>query len=317
MPEQQISEKQTFDYQAFARQLATEAESLVPEDISPENKAYVANIVFNFCNLACDSILKEEAFTLDEATMITQFIGEWTFHKSIDLIRAGIQGQYRDSVLQKIAFVVFEMAKNTVAQKMPQPEIVIILEQHVNKAYGEALTEMLERNLITQQDYDSAMSQSNIDQMSNSEDAQQDAAASFSDIKVLKLATFAMILQKMPKEKVDSILKRFSPEEASVLKDYISMDGLEAKIDSSITKKYISELKSSIPKPEKLDGNKIQNKLRKIVTKQNSAKINDIILDERQGIKQYISDITERKDSYLPSALTNILYTHIAEKLEK
>lgn len=315
MSEQQVDEKQAFDYQAFARELASQAEALVPVDISQDDKAYVTNIVFNFCNLACDAILKEDPYTLEEATMITQFIGEWTFHKSIDLIRAGIQSQYRDGVLQKIAFTVFEIAK-TAVKKMSQTDMVALIEHHVNKAYGEALTEMLEKNLITQQDYDSAMSQSNIDSMTKAEEASQDASASFSDTKVLKLATFAMILQKMPNEKIESILQRFSPEEATVLRDYISTENLESKIDVSITKKYMSELKGNIPKPEKLDGDKVQSKLRKIVTKQNSAKINDIILNERQGIKQYISDVVEKKEVALSSEISNIVYTHIAEKLK-
>ena len=103
----QVNEKQTFDYQSFVRDLAAQAVSVVPIDINQDDKQYITNMVYNFCNLACEAILKEDNFSLEEATLITQIIGEWTFHKSIDLIRAGIAPQFRDSVLQNIAFVVF------------------------------------------------------------------------------------------------------------------------------------------------------------------------------------------------------------------
>ena len=92
MAEQDI--KQQFDYQGFVRDLAVQAESHVPVDIAPDDKKYVTQMVYNFCSLACEAVVKEENVTHENAMMITQLIGEWTFHKSIDLIRAGIAQQF-------------------------------------------------------------------------------------------------------------------------------------------------------------------------------------------------------------------------------
>ena len=46
-----------------------------------------------------------------------QVIAEWSFHKSIDLVHSGILPQYWDSIMQKIAFTIFEVAKQAVIRK--------------------------------------------------------------------------------------------------------------------------------------------------------------------------------------------------------
>ena len=115
-------QQQGFDYIEYVRNLAMQAETLVPTDIGPDDKQYVVQTIYNFCSVACDAIVKEENITPETAQLVTQFIGEWTFHKSIDLIRAGIDQQLRDVVLQKIAFVVFEIAKQAISKNMPQDQ---------------------------------------------------------------------------------------------------------------------------------------------------------------------------------------------------
>ena len=78
-----------FDHKAFAKNLAGQAGQVVPEDIAPEDKKFVVDIVYKFCFLSGDALIKDETITLDapQASLITQFIGEWSFHKSIDLIQ--------------------------------------------------------------------------------------------------------------------------------------------------------------------------------------------------------------------------------------
>lgn len=316
---EQVNEKQTFDYQTFVRELAQQADSLVPVDVNQEDRQYVTNMVYNFCNLACEAILKEENFSLEEATIITQIIGEWTFHKSIDLIRAGIVPQFRDSVLQNIAFVVFEIAKQAISKKFTQPEVIQVVEHHVQKKYMESLDELLEKNLISQDDYDKAMGQSNIDKMAKEQEEveQQNDLADISDSKLLKLATFAMILKEMPEDKAEKMINKFPPREAEILRNYVATDDLSSKIDPTITKKYMSELKADIPVPERISDDKLQNKLAKIVTKKNESKIDDIILNERDGIKNYILTIKDNKPSELPSRVSNIVYSYLTEKINK
>ncbi len=149
--------QEEFDYQEFIKQMAEQAEALVPTDIAPNDRQYIARTVHNFCKLAFEAIVKEPNFNTESATMVTQLIGEWTFHKSIDLIRANIPPQFRDAILQNIAFVTFEVSKLAISKQMSQVQIIQVVEHHVKQKYMESLTELKDKNQITQEDFDSAM----------------------------------------------------------------------------------------------------------------------------------------------------------------
>ena len=311
MAEQNI--KQQFDYQDFVRNLAMQAESVVPVDIAPDDKKYVTNMVYNFCVLACEAVVKEENITHENALMITQFIGEWTFHKSIDLIRAGIAQQFRDSTLQQIAFVVFEISKQALMKGMPQDQVIQVVEHHVKRKYLEELTNLKDKNLISQQEFDKAMGESNIDKMA--EEQEQEEIEEMPESKVMKLASFAMILQKMSNEKVASILSKMPEREAKLIMDYLQMDNLSSNADSTIMQ-YLSEIKAKVPISEKRKEQQSQNKIEKIVTNKNDKKINDIILNERDGIKKYISALQKNEEIQFPKHVSKVINLYLSEKVK-
>lgn len=304
--------KKTFDYQGFVRDLATQAESLVPVDISPDDKKYVTNMIYNFCTLASDAVVKEENITHENALLITQFIGEWTFHKSIDLIRAGITQQFRDYILQQIAFVVYEISKQALLKNMPQEQVIMVIEHHVKKKYLEELTGLKEKNNISPEEFDRAMGESNIDKMA--EEKGPIEIEEFSESKQLKLASFAMILQKMPKEKVDSILSKMPEREAKLVIDYMNMEDLSSKANGIL--QYLDEIKSKVPISTQRKNQKLQNEIEKIVTNKNKTKINDIIFNEREGIKKYVSSIRNNEPIQLPKQVSKIINTYLSEKVK-
>ena len=121
----------------------------------------------NFTLLAGEALYNDNSMNLtaDQAVFISQLIAEWSFHKSIDLIRSGVMPEYWDGVMQKIAFTIFEVAKQTISKGISQDEILKVVEHHVKKAYMDALTELKEKNLISPADFDAALGQSNIDKM--------------------------------------------------------------------------------------------------------------------------------------------------------
>ena len=311
MAEQDI--KQQFDYQGFVRDLAMQAEAVVPVDIAPDDKKYITQMVYNFCSLACEAVVKENNITHENALLITQFIGEWTFHKSIDLIRAGIAQQFRDSTLQQIAFVVFEISKQALMKNMPQDQVIQVVEHHVKKKYLEELTNLKDKNLISPQEYDKAMGESNIDKMA--EEKEPVEIEELSESKALKLASFAMILQKMPKEKVNSILSKMPEREAKLVMDYMQMDNLTSNADNTILQ-YLSEIKSKVPISPKRKNEQLQNKIEKIVTNENELKINDIILKERDGIKKYVSDLKKNEEIHLPKHVSKVVNSYLSEKIK-
>ena len=140
-----------FDYKLFAKQLADQVGPALPDDIIDSDKQYIINIVYNFCFMSGEALANEPetTFTPDQAAMVTQFIGEWTFHKSVDIIRAGIDPQFRETILQKIAFTVFEVAKTAISKNAPQADLLAIVEYHVKKAYNDKLEELKNNGAIS------------------------------------------------------------------------------------------------------------------------------------------------------------------------
>ncbi|MBS5803153.1 MAG: hypothetical protein KIC80_09110 [Brachyspira sp.] len=158
---------QGFDYKGFAENLALQAKDLVPPDFDENQKAYVTNTLLNFSMLAGEALYNDNelGFNADQATMITQIIAEWAYHKSVDLVRSGIPQPYWDPIMQKIAFTIFEIAKQTFKQGLPQDQILQLIEHHVKKTYLESIAELKDKNLIDDNLMEKASKQSNIDAM--------------------------------------------------------------------------------------------------------------------------------------------------------
>ena len=155
-----------FDYKGFAENLAAQAAELVPQEFKDEEKAYVINTLQNFATIAGEALYQDQdnmGFNADQASMITQIIAEWAFHKSVDLIRSGIPQQYWDPIMQKIAFTIFEITKQTFKQGLPQDQILQLVEHHVKKTYLDSIAELKEKGLIDEGLMEQAAAQSNID----------------------------------------------------------------------------------------------------------------------------------------------------------
>lgn len=168
-----------FDYKGFAENLASQAAELVPAEFNENDKNYVTNTLLNFSMLAGEALYQDQenlGFTADQASMITQIIAEWAFHKSVDLIKSGIPQQFWDPIMQKIAFTIFEIAKQTFKQGLPQDQILQLIEHHVKKTYLDSIAELKEKGAIDEGLMEKAASQSNIDavmqQMENSGEIQ-------------------------------------------------------------------------------------------------------------------------------------------------
>ena len=102
-----------FDYENFAQNLAAQAQELVPPEFNDVQKQYVINTLGNFALLSGKALAEDPNlnFNAEQSITITQIIAEWSFHKSVDVIRSGIPQQYWDQIMQKIAYTIFEIAK--------------------------------------------------------------------------------------------------------------------------------------------------------------------------------------------------------------
>ena len=299
-----------FQYKEFATNLAQQAAGVVPEGISKPDKDYIVSLVLNFCNMAGEALYNdtEYQYTADSAYIITQFIGEWTFHKAIDLIHGKIPRQHRDKILQHIAFTVFEIAKQCIKRDMPQPDMIKIVETHVQKTYQKALDDLQKRGALTAEQASTAAKMSNLDDMSK-----QQTGANASDTKLLKLVAFAMVLRTMPPEKANAIINKFNKDDADILNEYMKMEDLETKLDKGIINKYLEEVKMNLPAPSKRSLPKVMNRMKRMINPDNRKYITRLLENERPIIKRIIDE--EGQVSLTPR-IADVVCRHIEEKIQ-
>ena len=118
-----------FDYQEFSENIAKQARKYIPADLSESDKTYIINIILNHCNLAGEALNQDEEINIsaDRASIICQFIGEWAFHKAIDLIRSNVPMRLRDEVLEKVSFTAYEIAKLSIAKNIPMQQMIMLV----------------------------------------------------------------------------------------------------------------------------------------------------------------------------------------------
>ena len=261
----------TFNFEAFAKDLSSQASQVIPNDISKPDKDFVVEIIYRFCVMAGDALVKEENSKLNaqEASLVTQFIGEWIFHKSIDLIRAKIDPQYREGVLQKVAFTVFDIAKKAVEKQIPQEQLISLVEAQVKKSFTKAMEDLKNRGVISEQLTQNALTQSNIDAMAQEQVKEENMTniAAMSDEKIIKLASLAILMKNFSSEKIKNILQKFNKPEREVLIKYLKMPDLEEKLDTKATMRCFEEMKSALPETVTISYDKAYKKMCKIVKK--------------------------------------------------
>lgn len=322
-----------FDFKEFARNLAEQVGPALPPDIADADKQYIVNIVHNFCYMAGEAISNDTTinFNAEQASIVSQFIGEWAFHKAIDSIRGNIPPQLRDGILQKVAFTVFEIAKTAIIKNMPQGDMISVVEFHVKKAYNEALEELKSKGALTEEQVQEAQSHSNIDEMAQAAaqaevEAQANGAppsenynnTTQNDTKILKLATFSILLKNLSEEKRNCLIKKFSPEDASMLRDYTGMDGLENRLDQELLAQCLADIKSNLPKSKSVNKKRVNQRLYNIINNSDISKISNIMMKERQYIKSFINNATQGEgEEKISPYIADVVCNFLEEKLNR
>ncbi len=334
-----------FDYKGFAQNLSSQALDLIPPDFDDNQKNYVANTLLNFATVAGQALYddKELGFNLDQAVMITQIIAEWSFHKSVDLIRSGIPQQYWDPIMQKIAFTIFEIAKNAFHQGLPQEQCLQLIEHHVKKTWLDCIAELKDKNLIDQGLMEKAASQSNIDSMiqqqaqteqpeaaqaqpptsqgSGQTVPQQQAPTPAGDTlgaeaKVLKLATLAMLFRKMKQEKVQTILNKFNPDDAQSVIKFMGMNDLDSKVDTNVALRCLQEIKTNLPKSnQNVTPSKVPNKIQNVSQYLDRSQLERVLHLERGKVKKFVFSALEGEYYEIPPKVANIIATHLEDSV--
>ena len=332
---------QGFEYKEFAQNLAQQALELIPKDFDDNQKNYVANTLLNFSAIAGQALYDEGKFNVDQAIMITQIIAEWSFHKSVDLVRSGIPQQYWDPIMQKIAFTIFEIAKNAFAQNLPQEQSLQLIEHHVKKTYLDCIAELKDKNLIDEGLMEQASMQSNIDAMAQEQaqapqpepqiESQPQPQAQTqqipqpvgnstvplgADAKVLKLATLAMLFNKLRQDKVQSILNKFTPDDAQTVIRFMGMADLNEKMDTNAVLRCLQEIKTNIPStPQTLTSAKLIEKIQNVSQYLDRPQLERVLRLERSKVKKFVFTALEGEYYNIAPKIANIIATHLEDSV--
>ena len=303
-----------FLYKEFADDLSSQARAVLPPDLSQEEKDYIYNTVKNYCFIAGEALFndKEHNYTVEQASIITQFIGEWSFHKSMDIIKGNIPNQFRDSIMQKIAFTIFEIAKQATFKNVPTEDMIGLVEHHVKKAYNEALAELTKRGVIDKEQAEFAANQSNIDEMAKQDN---EAIAASSDIKILKLAAFALLAKKLPNDKVTTILTKFSQSDANIVLQYMSMDNLESQIDPSLLAQCLKQFQEELPQNDNINIPKIMLAFGRNVKSVPAIYLEKIVSGERSNVSKLVENPSNYEKLAFSPQILNLICKHIESKI--
>jgi uncharacterized protein (UPF0147 family) len=309
-----------FKPEEFAQNLARQASELVPKDLNDYQKKYVINKLFQFCILAGNAINQDTnlKFKPEEARAIVQSIGEWTFHKNVDLIRANVPEDCWDPVLQQVAFAVFETAKQVETKKIEHNQAIKIIEEVVKDSYCKSLQELAKNNKLNEADLPKILSFSNIDTMAEETQPQMTKEQ---EEKLLKCASLALVLKPMPKDKINKILSRFDQTTAQQIAYLINTPDLEKKIDLNVAHNFLSTFKQTFSAPnESKQSSLTKNKISSLVDLYDENIIIKHMNFERPIIQKFIKNCLSKesdknKNKILSPYIIDVLYDHLVEKL--
>ena len=345
-----------FDYKGFAASMSEQAKELVPKELEDREKEYIVKTLGNFTLLAGEALYNDQQLNLnaDKAVFITQIIAEWSFHKSIDLIHSGILPQYWDGIMQKIAFTIFEVAKQAVIRKIPQDQLLQAVEHHVIKVYNQSIEELQQKGVIDEETKNRAENQSNIDAMAQqaqaeqerqkqaqAQEAQQNAQdaeqrrqerqkqreqrrqAKQANVsmpqgitnKQMKLMSLALVLKLMSQDKVMTILNKFDSNDSLAISQYMNMADLESHLDGDLVTDCLKEMKEYLPIKRKLTKENVLGDLLRIYREIPRERIEKVIKNERPLVKRFIAQAYDGEYSNLPLKVAGIVAQYIEESV--
>ncbi|MBR1460204.1 hypothetical protein IJ596_01030 [bacterium] len=141
---------------------------LLPKDVNKLQQSYlVSNIKYSTILLASsmetDPIFKSLVF--ERQCLFIRIMGEWSFHKEIDLFRSGIPAKHWRNVMQKIWYTVWEVMYACIQNSAPDDVLLSIIERYVNRTYNYAIEDLKQSNIIDEAIEEKAKEQSNIEIM--------------------------------------------------------------------------------------------------------------------------------------------------------
>lgn len=130
--------------------------------------------------------------------------------------------------------------------------------------------------------------------------------------KMLRLVTVAMLFQRMQQDKVQVILDRFSPDEATDIIRYMGMNDLPQKIDPRTVMQCLREFRDFVPaQPLNLSRTKIVNKIKALGDFIDRPKLELLLKPERARVRRFVFSALEGEVVDMPPKVACIIASHI------
>lgn len=304
--------------QEFSKDLAQQAINYVPADLTEDQRSYVAKKVFDFSLIAGNHLVERynDKLNDDQARTIIQFIGEWTFHKGVDTIRAGVPQSHWDEVLQQVAFAALQMAIQSFLEGAEQAKIAVAIELQVTSAYENAIKSLASSGVIKEESVSQIISHSNVDKMAKESTGNVVA----DEDKIIKYAAIAIVLKKLSQEKVQRLLSSFSVEEQQQIFSYVNIENLEQKIDPALVYQYLIDLNKNIARIASPKSSEAIANIKALTKNFKEEEIVNTLSYERSKIIDYVEtclfeSTPKALQVELSPYIAKILYSYIKSKL--
>lgn len=160
--------EEKFDYREFAQSIYEQSYALMPDDIGDADKEYLATTMKNFSQIVAEDIInKYQEPPTNIIMFISQVVTEWTFHKGLDIIRAGIPKELRDSILQDTAFIIYRTLENSISQEINQEKLIIDVKNAMKREFKKIIKKFYLNKAISKEVALRAIKLSNIDSVIN------------------------------------------------------------------------------------------------------------------------------------------------------
>ena len=307
----------------FAQTLAGQAAEAFPPELPENIKQFVAQVVYEFINIAGNALNGEEQpYTAEQTVLICQLVGEWMFHKGIDNSKNQIPEEYWKPILQQIAFAIFESAKNGVMQGQNQDYIINLAEEAVTTTYRGLIEQLAQENRLGGKSVEEVLNQSNlhdyVEQNYNEASPEEQASREGKD---MKLMTMALLFKTMPPPEVGKLVKFLDENERRQLLTYINMPDLDRLVDPVLYNQYLEKFHNFIPDVQvKKRRQAMYSKITNVVTQINPNKFEKMISYERKNVKNFLLRVYNGKmyeEEIFSPELTTTVIDYVTQKVNR
>ena len=125
------------------------------------------------------------------------------------------------------------------------------------------------------------------------------------------MVSLALLLKRVDEEKVQSILERFDQDVAGTVIKYMYVDGLEDKVDPTLTMKCLDEIADNIPGATEINKKRLVRNIKAAVEGVSKPRLEQMFQMERQNVRRLVFNALEDEYYDMSPRIANIVASYI------